>query len=909
TANPTFTAPLVTVDTVLTFQLIVNDGTNNSAPDTVNITVQNVSGANNPPVANAGPDQTVVEGTLVTLDGSASFDPELGPLTFSWTQTAGPAVALSGANTANPTFTAPLVTVDTVLTFQLIVNDGTNNSAPDTVNITVQNVSDQDGSGGGNGVKTEFRGRFFAFGDPNGSNYDDEPPKFGEVHIVSGSLTVYAEIHDNVGVKDANIVIRSTVYPMIRYEGSSLWWKGIIPSPALGLEEVFFKIVARDYNNNMAEFSSSVKVPTETLGSSVLGSFTLSKGSLDAYVNPAYSVTASGPKADGSESTSSPHITIRNESNEPLQNIRLMLSPELKGKFLLSDYAIRSIAPNSEVTVSLKPHGNPDVDAMKRPIPYNGQVFVSVNNQTPQILNLSGEIPNESALLQSIFMKIVSSKAEERYRSVVMPDERISQSTALDVTLASGETAIRSASEEIIITNTSDRQLKNLRIITSALSDHFLPDQNNIISLPAGSFVKIKLVSKIDNAVSSPKDLHGELLIVPENGSPVTIPVEIGKKIEPEKGSMIELRTVDGNDTVRSTADTIVIRNDGEETLSNVRIILPRELTRVFSLSEDSFKSIEPKSERVVQLQMRGTSMSHIKEMLNNYLGNIHLVSSNGVNKMMPVSMMWTSISSEHFTIYTRDDSKEISKAVHVINFLENSYADTVAIVGEPKGKTVIYLTSSLAELKMLSNGSESTYVSDQDIAFVWSKSEDINVLALREFVHRAVIQNHASYMLQQKLTANEGNWLIEGLTDYITTTVVGERGMIKSQVDAFVSEPVSFEWYGAATEAQQGGSYTLFRFLTDKYGNDIIGRILHYMGSGMTDSQKCNTNEQCIVIRAVYDANGLNINDKRHTVSFSHILNQWNDHIRANYLSHGSEYDTDQPLVRETRNFTRPFE
>jgi LmbE family N-acetylglucosaminyl deacetylase len=93
------------------------------------------TGGNSPPVANAGPDQSVSTGSSVTLDGSGSSDPNADPLSYQWTQTSGTPVTLSSATAQKPTFTAPAAA--TTLVFSLVVNDGTLNSPADTVSITV----------------------------------------------------------------------------------------------------------------------------------------------------------------------------------------------------------------------------------------------------------------------------------------------------------------------------------------------------------------------------------------------------------------------------------------------------------------------------------------------------------------------------------------------------------------------------------------------------------------------------------------------------------------------------------------------------------------------------------------------------------------------------------------------------
>ena len=113
-----------------------DDGTALSETATVTLTVTPV---NDPPTAEAGPGQEVDEGAAVTLSGSGT-DPEGEILSFAWTQTGGPAVVLSEAASAAPSFTAPAqLAADTSLVFELVVTDASGAaSAPDAVTVAVR---------------------------------------------------------------------------------------------------------------------------------------------------------------------------------------------------------------------------------------------------------------------------------------------------------------------------------------------------------------------------------------------------------------------------------------------------------------------------------------------------------------------------------------------------------------------------------------------------------------------------------------------------------------------------------------------------------------------------------------------------------------------------------------------------
>lgn len=160
-SSPSAVQPTFTVTTPGTYelQLVVNDGSADSAPDTVKI-----STTNSAPTANAGPDQTVKLNSVVTLNGGGSKDPDNDPLTYQWTLVTfpqGSTATLKNPTTVNPTFTADkpgaynirLVVSDSKLTStEDIVIVSTENSAPvanagPDLNGTVNKLVQLDGSG------------------------------------------------------------------------------------------------------------------------------------------------------------------------------------------------------------------------------------------------------------------------------------------------------------------------------------------------------------------------------------------------------------------------------------------------------------------------------------------------------------------------------------------------------------------------------------------------------------------------------------------------------------------------------------------------------------------------------------------------------------------------------------------
>lgn len=102
-----------------------------------------VGEANRPPVASANAASPAInEGQGTALSVTAS-DPEGSTLSYAWRQLspASPQGAFSDAASATPTWTAPLLSTQTVFTLQVTVTDGRGGSAVAPVEVTVANVA------------------------------------------------------------------------------------------------------------------------------------------------------------------------------------------------------------------------------------------------------------------------------------------------------------------------------------------------------------------------------------------------------------------------------------------------------------------------------------------------------------------------------------------------------------------------------------------------------------------------------------------------------------------------------------------------------------------------------------------------------------------------------------------------
>jgi len=194
---------------------------------------------NNPPVANAGPDQAVDAGNVVQLNGSGSSDADGDPLTYSWSLIERPPG--SSAVLDNPTAVGPKFTADQGGTYvgQLVVNDGKVDSSPDTVAVSATSepsrtgeikghkFNDENGDGIWNGAETGMAGwTIFADMDPYNAHMDPGEPS--DVTGPDGSYSLSGLAPGVYNVYEAaqsgwQITYPSSGFYGITIQGNDLW--------------------------------------------------------------------------------------------------------------------------------------------------------------------------------------------------------------------------------------------------------------------------------------------------------------------------------------------------------------------------------------------------------------------------------------------------------------------------------------------------------------------------------------------------------------------------------------------------------------------------------------------------------------------------------------------------------------
>ena len=141
TAKASFGTPDVDRPTSMSFQLSLDDGHGGRNAAIVAVLVRPATNTQAETDAQAGEDQTVPAGALVTLSGSARGG--VGSIAYTWTQDlsqSGLTVVLSADDVPSPTFSAPELTDGVTLVFVLGVQDEAGSSDSDEVTVIVAGI-------------------------------------------------------------------------------------------------------------------------------------------------------------------------------------------------------------------------------------------------------------------------------------------------------------------------------------------------------------------------------------------------------------------------------------------------------------------------------------------------------------------------------------------------------------------------------------------------------------------------------------------------------------------------------------------------------------------------------------------------------------------------------------------------
>ncbi|MEM3084901.1 MAG: hypothetical protein QXP61_07415, partial [Nitrososphaerales archaeon] len=646
--------------------------------------------------------------------------------------------------------------------------------------------------------------------------------------LVEGDdLVLTAQILDDVGVADAKLFYSlgngnsSEIHSVSMKKISTEWWSGTINASNIKDGGLSYWITATDHSGNMenseikyievqivkSKASSKVAPPKSTNGKTELPNNFLELGTIDGR---------------NTVENYSDIIVIRNNSTSPVHSVRLTLSPEIANSFHLDKYSIKSIEPNGNVTVGIKLVGNPNRDMYGKVAAYVGSIIVMAPNHSPVMLPV--KIGSLEDLRYHAYMEKIQQMANQRYRISLINTvlNTTVEPSDIDVSVRNGSREVLSVSEDLVVKNTSDRTLSNVRIISKA-GNAFLLDRYNIPQMAPNEEISIHMIPRMDAYKYSPRDVKGEIIIAPDNGSPVIIPVNIRGALGQDSIDEYELSIVDSVDlvgnasnedneqeTISITTDTIQIKNTGKRNMDSVKVTLSENLARIFTMDNDTFRTILPGEEVSAQLMYKAKDL---KTFIQNFNGEIRVVSEHHNMRTVPLNIEWSKTDSRHFVIYYRAVDEEAAK--DVLDTLEKNYHTVASGFGDVRSKVTLYMTHSVEELKIINPSGYPFYSYNIDAIFICA-CDEAKENALEKFIYRTMIMKYPMYYNMKKIEYDNGNWLMDGMAKYISINISMNTGDSTNSydryIDAFNEKPVSFQWYGTPTDAQLGAAITFFK-------------------------------------------------------------------------------------------------
>ncbi|MFQ5470056.1 MAG: PKD domain-containing protein, partial [Gammaproteobacteria bacterium] len=250
---------------IYTVTLVVSDGQLNSAPSTTTLTVTAANVAPRAiPVISPNP---AVAGQTVTLDGSGSTD-DTGIVSYLWEYTGTQAVTIANPTAATTTFTAPAVTVQTLMTFRLTVIDG--DGAVDAriaqVGIDVANTAPVAVVGGpySGDVNTAIAFDGTQSSDADGDaltyawNFGDGSTGTGanpsHAYTAVGNYTVSLIVNDGTADSVADSVTAMITDPVIQSPAQDITWTDLVGVVVEGT--ILRKTAARGWNGGAASLQN-----------------------------------------------------------------------------------------------------------------------------------------------------------------------------------------------------------------------------------------------------------------------------------------------------------------------------------------------------------------------------------------------------------------------------------------------------------------------------------------------------------------------------------------------------------------------------------------------------------------------------------------------------------------------------